>query len=75
MKNPKENENPKIKSHGLWRITDKGISFVLNTSHVCEKVKLYNNQAWGFDGSLINIKQALGNKFDYSELINDTGSN
>ena len=65
-----ENDNPKIKSSGLWRITPTGILFATNKIDVQEKVKLYNNQYFGREGDWITIKDALGTKFDFEELMN-----
>ena len=60
-----------VKSNGLWRITLKGIDFIQGSVKVPEKIKLYNNNFYGFDGDkMITIRQALGNKFDFEELIN-----
>ena len=70
---PEENDNPKTKSSGMWRITETGKKFVEKKLYQFEKVKLFNNKAWGFEGHRIDIVQALGNKFDYWELMNDKG--
>ena len=68
-----KHDNPKTKSSGLWKITDLGKKFVNKQLTVCEKVRLFNNKAWGFEGGQIDIVQALGNKFNYTDLMNDNG--
>ena len=57
------------KSSGFWKITDKGKKFVENSITIKEKAYLFNNKCYGFTGEEINIVQALGNKFSYSELM------
>lgn len=57
------------KDSGFWRITEKGRAFVVGGLRVPERVILYNNELQGFDGSPITIQEALGQKFDYSELM------
>lgn len=59
------------KSVGLYRLTSAGKNFVDGLTTVSEKAKLYNQKFYGFDGDQINIKQALGNKFNYNELMGD----
>lgn len=53
---------------GFYKITPKGIAFVLNKIMVPEKVMLYNQTDYGFTGEYIYIRQIkLG--FDYRELM------
>ncbi len=61
------------KASGFWRITPLGKSFVLNRATVALKVKIYNQNSYGFEGKQISIIDALGKKFSYSELMNDSG--
>ena len=73
---PKEKEETdpeEMKCNGLWRVTVKGKQFVTDTRvRVSKRIIIYNNFFKGFDIEVINIKNALGNKFDYDELMNDT---
>jgi hypothetical protein len=58
------------KSLGQWRITYEGSQFVLNRSRVFKRILLYNNVLQSFDESeTTNITEALGNKFNYQELM------
>lgn len=57
------------KASGFWRITEEGKRFVENKIKVKEKAFLFNNKCYGFNGKEINIIEALGNKFNYSELM------
>lgn len=57
---------------GLWRPTHAGIRFVHNQLLVPSHVLLYDNKLlnWKDDSiTQINIIDALGKKFDYSELM------
>ncbi len=58
------------KANGFWRVTEKGKKFVNNTLRVKEKALLFNNKNYGFIGNDISITDALGNKFNYAELMN-----
>jgi hypothetical protein len=66
----KPNDDPKKHDSGIWRITDKGRQFVEGTILVPKKVLMYNERFLGFDGEDISIRQALGKRFDYTELMN-----
>ena len=55
--------------NGFYKITGRGIAFASGNFVVREKVKIFNNQFEGFEGEIINIKKALGNRFSYEELM------
>lgn len=63
------NEDPTKKSSGMWRITLKGIQFVKGEITLPKYIWLFNANFMGFDGEQIDIVAALGNKFDYQELM------
>ena len=54
---------------GFWRITQKGIRFVLRKTTIPKRVHIYNDKVYGFSGEEIYIEKGLSNKFDYSELM------
>lgn len=55
---------------GTYRITGRGKQFVLSQIHVPKHVYLYNqNPVSRDDGETITIKEALGEKFNYAELM------
>ena len=68
-----DNDDSKKKSSGVWRIAQKGIDFVLNRTTIPHIVRIYNNEPLGFDGPNISIVDALGDKFNYAELMALTG--
>jgi len=57
------------KRNGHYRITGRGIMFAENKLEVNKNFLIFNNKLKGFEGELININQALGNKFNYAELM------
>ena len=60
---------PKLKSTGLWRVSEPGIAFVERRHRVKEKALIYDNRKIGMEGDEIGIVDALGTQFDYSELM------
>lgn len=65
------NDDPSKKSSGYWRITDRGVDFVRGGLKVNSRILIFNNRFQGFaaNSEMINIRQALGNRFDYRELM------
>ncbi len=65
-----QQENSESKTSGHWKITPNGISFVLGKIKLPKYVKVYNGKVLGFgEGETITITEALGNKFNYAELM------
>lgn len=64
-----ELEDLGTKSSGMFKITDIGIDFVLSKIKIPKKVHLLLNEVEGFDQEKIGIEDALGNKFDYFDLM------
>jgi len=65
------NNNKKKRTSGFWAITPKGREFVLSNIKIPKYYEIYNNNILEFSNELITIKQALNNKFDYSELMSN----
>ena len=58
------------KHAGWWRITELGRRFVRDEVRIPSHVLLFNQQRLGMDErATISIRQALGDRFDYSELM------
>jgi hypothetical protein len=53
----------------FWRLTDLGRNFAEDKVTVTARAVVFDNKCVGFDGPQINIKNALGEKFDYAELM------
>ena len=60
--------DPTKRTSGVWRITSRGMNFALQHSTASKNVQIYNNKAIDFSSERIGISEALGKKFDYSEL-------
>ena len=56
---------------GYWRVTDKGLAFIRKQIRVPKYAKVYNGRVLGFeyDGGA-DITEALGTKFNYTDLMN-----
>ena len=65
----KTNEDDKKKTSGHWKITEKGKKFVTNRASLPSHIHLIMNKFVGFSDKQIAITEALGNKFDYYELM------
>lgn len=55
--------------NGYYRITMKGAMFAENNYKVNEKFIIANNKCEGFTGKMVTIKDTLGTKFNYDELM------
>lgn len=57
------------KKNGYYKITGRGLMFADGNLKVPSKFMIFNNSFQGFKGENIGVKEALGKKFDYSELM------
>lgn len=64
-----ENREDGSARNGFYKITPSGIMFVEGKIKVPEKILIYNNEFKGYEGKEIHIIEALGNKFNYDELM------
>lgn len=55
--------------HGWWRLTKEGVEFVLGQRKVVKYMLVYDHNVIGSEGDLVDIKDALGSKFNYHELM------
>lgn len=73
---PKNNLTAK-KTSGMWRITDKGMDFVLNRNTIPKFIKVYNQTFYGFEeeknekNKPITITDAISTKFNYQDLLSN----
>lgn len=63
------NMNTTTRTSGMWRITDEGRRFILRERTANSHFKVYNSEFRGFEGDQIDIIEALGEKFNYAELM------
>lgn len=59
---------------GFWRVTEKGLLFVLSRIKLPKYALVYNNKLLGFDGPDVGIRACLGRKFDYDEILSGARS-
>lgn len=63
------NDDDTKRTSGYWRPTSIGIAFAHDRITVPKQVKLYLNDPIGFSEERVSIRDALGTKFDYQELM------
>lgn len=68
-----KSEDIKTKTSGFWRITSKGKLFVTNQIYVQKHIYIFDTKLLGYSPETITIVEALGESFDYEELINEKG--
>lgn len=54
---------------GRWRLTIPGQEFVLGFAFVQKHARIYDSRCLGLEGPLVTIRECLGKKFDYEELM------
>jgi hypothetical protein len=54
---------------GHWSVTEKGVAFLQGEIRVPKYVHLYDNRVLLHDGPPITIRDALGTRFNYAELM------
>lgn len=54
---------------GWWRVTPLGRDFVLARATVPKYARIYDSQCIGLEGEQVSIRDALGEGFNYDELM------
>lgn len=54
---------------GYWRVTDLGEAFLKHGLLVPKYAKVYDGKVRGFEGDDVGIREALGTKFNYDDLM------
>jgi len=57
------------KASGYWRITQKGRDFVRGLITVPKNIFIFDNKLIRVSGEEVSIKEALGKKFSYAEMM------
>lgn len=60
--------------NGSWRITDKGVRYLLGQISVPKTARVYNDRCLELKGSPVTIYDALGRKFNYGDLMGPGGA-
>lgn len=63
------NDDPKKRTSGYWRITEKGKQFVEGNLKVRGEVYVFEGKIIKAGGAEVDIRDALQEKFDYEELM------
>lgn len=58
------------RTSGIWKITERGRQFVRGQIRIPAYVFIYNAKLQGFSDDTATIRDCLGKKFSYSELMN-----
>mgnify|MGYP003108747720 FL=1 len=62
-------EGSKARTSGVWRVTPLGAEFVRGCSDVAMYAFVYNGEVQDFTDRTTDIRHALGDRFDYAELM------
>jgi hypothetical protein len=54
---------------GWWRVTERGEEWVLNKIRVPKYALIYNSEVVALEGKGTSVRDALGKKFNYRELM------
>lgn len=65
----RENADESKKDSGIWRLTERGYEFAARKTKVRSHAFVFNGKCEGMTGGKVSIKDALGEKFDYAELM------
>lgn len=65
----KPNDDESKSSSGSWMITEAGKDFILGKSSIHETAYVFDDQVIAFSEQLVGVKEALGHKFDYQQLM------
>jgi hypothetical protein len=63
------NDNPKLKTSGNWKLTEKGIDFVEGRQAISKYVKVFDDEVYSFSPEKLYISECFKNGFDYSLLM------
>ncbi len=56
-------------AHGLWRATTLGVLWVREATQVPKHLFIWNGTVVGKSDDLVGVREALGTRFSYSELM------
>jgi len=54
---------------GYWRLTPVGVDFILGRCTIRKYARVYDGRCLGLHGEPVTIYDALGDRFDYGELM------
>lgn len=63
------NDDTKKRCSGQWQPTIHGRDFAKGLVSAAKHIYIYNNEITGFSEERVTIREALGDRFDYAELM------
>lgn len=54
---------------GMWRLTERGAQFAANEVKIPKQAFVFNNKCQGFSIEKVSIRECVGKKFNYEELM------
>ena len=66
---PKKERTEEENASGYWKLTPKGRAFVRGEGTAPKHVYMFNRQKVDASDETTTIREALGNSFDYAELM------
>jgi len=66
---PRDDNDTTRRTSGRWKPTREGFAFVYGRIRISRYALVYNAKLLGYDGHEISIKDALGDRFNYTELM------
>ena len=66
---PMDPADDSVRTSGIWRPTARGRSFIFGMSDAPVRVHLFNNTRIDVSSERFFVREALGKKFNYSELM------
>jgi len=66
------NVDPNFKKRGYWRVTDKGVKFVLGEIKVKEFALYFQGESAGYGGRSMNVTEVIGDSYDLDLLMAGT---
>lgn len=65
-----ETTDERKRTSGLWKLTDKGVGFVMDVLTIPRTVMIFDDRVFGFSEDHVSIQQCLASGgFNYSELM------
>jgi hypothetical protein len=63
------NTDPDTKCNGMWILSPDGVAFVQGKLRIPREVMVFDDQVRGMSTETISIGEALGDRFNYHELM------
>jgi hypothetical protein len=59
---------------GFWRVTEKGCLYLRDEVKLPKYAWVYDGEVMRFEGALVGVREALGTKFSYEQMMAGLGS-